>query len=88
MYGLAVEGLAPKYFARLNRKGNPRKAVYLTLAGMWVVLLIGLISELTGALTSLYGNLLCLSGFTGNSGMGRNHPVPEENESQTQAERI
>ncbi len=65
MYGLAVEGLAPKYFARLNRKGNPRKAVYLTLAGMWVVLLIGLISELTGALTSLYGNLLCLSGFTG-----------------------
>lgn len=65
MYGLAREGLAPKFLARLTDKGNPRNCVLFTLASMWVVLIIGLISELTGALESLYGCLLSIAGFTG-----------------------
>ncbi|MEA4922911.1 MAG: amino acid permease [Eubacteriaceae bacterium] len=65
MYGLAVEGLAPKFLNKLNKNGNPKNAVLFTLAFMWIVLTIGLISQLTGALETLYGSLLSLSGFTG-----------------------
>ena len=32
---------------------------------MWVVLIVGLVSQLTGALESLYASLLSMSGFTG-----------------------
>ncbi len=65
MFGLSIEGLAPKFLGKLNKSSNPRNAVLFTLAFMWVVLIIGLISQLSGALTSLYENLLSLSGFTG-----------------------
>ncbi|MCB6993299.1 amino acid permease [bacterium 210820-DFI.6.37] len=65
MYGLSVEGLAPKFLSKVNKQGNPRNAVFFTLAFMWVVLILGLISELTGLFASLYGTLLSLSGFTG-----------------------
>lgn len=65
MYGLSVEGLAPKFLSKLNKKQNPRNAVLFTLAFMWVVIIIGLISELTGFMANLYGSLLSLSGFTG-----------------------
>jgi AAT family amino acid transporter len=65
MYGLSVEGLAPKFLSKLNKKGNPRNSVYFTLIFIWIVLIIGLISELTGALSNLYTNLLSMSGFTG-----------------------
>ncbi|MGI6722534.1 MAG: amino acid permease [Anaerovoracaceae bacterium] len=65
MYGLAVEGLAPEFLTKLNKKGNPRNAVWFTVIFMWVVLILGLISQLTGALETLYGSLLSLSGFTG-----------------------
>lgn len=61
LYGLSVEGLAPKAFGKLDRKGTPRNAVLLTLGAMWVVLLIGL---LAGG-SSLYQQLLSVSGFTG-----------------------
>ena len=65
MYGLSVEGLAPKFLSNLTKTGNPRNSVLFTLLFMWVVLILGLISEITGLFASLYGTLLCLSGFTG-----------------------
>ena len=60
-----VEGLAPNFLSNLSKTGNPRNAVLFTLLFMWVVLIMGLISEITGLFASLYGTLLCLSGFTG-----------------------
>ena len=65
MYGLSTEGLAPKFLSHLSKNQAPRNAVIFTMAFMWVVLIVGLISEVTGALSDLYGSLLCMSGFTG-----------------------
>lgn len=65
MYGLSVEGLAPKFLSKLNKSANPKNAVLFTLLFMWIVLIIGLVSEVTGALSNLYTNLLSMSGFTG-----------------------
>ena len=65
LYGLSVEGLAPKFLSNLTKTGNPRNSVLFTLLFMWIVLVLGLISEITGLFASLYGTLLCLSGFTG-----------------------
>ena len=65
MFGLSIEGLAPKFLGKLNKSANPKNAVLFTLAFMWVVLIIGLVSQITGALESLYGSLLSMSGFTG-----------------------
>ena len=57
MYGLSIEGLAPKFLSKVTKSGNPRASVLWTLLFMWIVLVLGLISEVTG--------LLSLSGFTG-----------------------
>lgn len=65
MYGLSVEGLAPKFLGKLNKSANPKNAVLFTLLFMWIVLIVGLVSQITGALESLYGSLLSMSGFTG-----------------------
>lgn len=65
MYGLATEGLAPKFLTKVTKNGNPRNCVWFTVACMWVVLILGLVSEITGALETLYGSLLSISGFTG-----------------------
>lgn len=65
MYGLSTEGLAPKFLSHLSKNQAPRNAVFFTLAFMWVVLIMGLVSQVTGALSDLYGSLLSLSGFTG-----------------------
>ncbi|MEG0156137.1 MAG: amino acid permease [Anaerovoracaceae bacterium] len=65
MFGLSVEGLAPKFLGKLNKTANPKNAVLFTLFFMWIVLILGLISQLTGALESLYASLLSMSGFTG-----------------------
>lgn len=65
MYGLAIEGLAPKKLGKLASNGNPKNSVLFTLCCMWIVLILGLVSELTGAMSNLYGCLLSLSGFTG-----------------------
>ena len=65
MFGLSIEGLAPKFLSKLTKTSNPRNAALFTLLFMWIVLIIGLVSELTGAMSSLYANLLSLSGFTG-----------------------
>ena len=61
LYGLSAEGLAPKTFGRLNRKGTPGNAALLTLGAMWIVLLVGLLA----GDSSLYRHLLSVSGFTG-----------------------
>jgi AAT family amino acid transporter len=61
MYGLSIEGLAPKILHKLGKNANPKYAVFLTLAGMWIVLVIGLFAGETHA----YADLLALSGFTG-----------------------
>lgn len=65
MFGLSIEGLAPKFLSKVTKSGNPRTAVLWTLGFMWVVLLVGLISQITGYLEDLYVSLLSLSGFTG-----------------------
>ena len=65
MYGLSIEGLAPKFLSKLSKNQAPQRATLFTLAFMWVVLVIGLVSEITGARSNLYGNLLSMSGFTG-----------------------
>lgn len=61
LYGLSVEGLAPGLLRKLDRKGSPRNAVLLTLSAMWVILMLGLFA---GG-SSLYEDLLSVSGFTG-----------------------
>ena len=38
MYGLATEGLAPKFLTKVTKNGNPRNCVWFTVACMWVVL--------------------------------------------------
>lgn len=65
MYGLSIEGLAPQFLSRLKKNGNPKNAVLFTLAFMWVVLILGLYSQVTGKVASLYSSLLSISGFTG-----------------------
>ena len=65
MYGLSIEGLAPKFLSKVTKSGNPRASVLWTLLFMWIVLVLGLISEVTGFMTSLYTSLLSLSGVTG-----------------------
>ena len=65
MFGLSIEGLAPKFLSKVTKSGNPRASVLWTLLFMWIVLVLGLISEVTGFMTSLYTSLLSLSGFTG-----------------------
>ena len=65
MYGLATEGLAPKFLTKVTKTGNPRNCVWLTMTCMWVIMILGLVSQLTGALETLYASLLSLAGFTG-----------------------
>lgn len=65
MFGLSIEGLAPKFLGKLKKDGNPKNAVLFTLLFMWIVLILGLVSQITGALESLYASLLSMSGFTG-----------------------
>lgn len=65
MYGLATEGLAPKFLTKVTENGNPRNCVWLTMTCMWVIMILGLVSQLTGALETLYASLLSLAGFTG-----------------------
>lgn len=65
LFGLSIDGLAPKPLSKVSKSGNPRGAAIFTLIFMWCVLGIGLFSEMTGLLSGLYGYLLSLSGFTG-----------------------
>ncbi len=61
LYGLSVEGLAPKAFMRLNKFNTPQVATIFTIVPMWFVLMLGYFVPDS----SLYSYLLSMSGFTG-----------------------
>ncbi|OHT03416.1 Amino acid permease family protein [Tritrichomonas foetus] len=69
MYGLSVEGMAPKFLSNLNRFNAPQNATLFTLAFIWIVFIIGFLSESLHIWGEeglpLYANLLGISGFTG-----------------------
>ena len=69
VYGLSVEGLAPKWLSDLNRFHVPQKATIFTLVGIWVVFLFSfMITELGmmgGERNTLYIALIGIAGFTG-----------------------
>jgi AAT family amino acid transporter len=61
MLALSRKGMAPKALSKLNNHYMPQRAVFLTLFGVWAILLT---SYFFGD-TSLYLALLLVSGFTG-----------------------
>lgn len=69
LYGLAVEGMAPKFLSNLNRFNTPQNATIFTIVPIWLVFLLGFASDELGLWGSeglpLYANLLGISGFTG-----------------------
>jgi AAT family amino acid transporter len=69
LYGLSVEGLAPKFLSKLNRFSTPQNATLFTLVFIWLVFLLSfLISELGmmgGEDNMLYTALVGIAGFTG-----------------------
>lgn len=69
LYGLSVEGMAPKFLSRLNKFSVPQNATIFTIIPIWIVFLLGFAVEQLGMLGSggstLYATLLGLSGFTG-----------------------
>lgn len=69
LYGLSVEGMAPKFLSNLNKFNVPQNATIFTIIPIWLVFLLGFASDFLqlwgeGGLP-LYANLLGISGFTG-----------------------
>jgi AAT family amino acid transporter len=62
LYGLSLEGMAPKIFARLNKQCTPMYATLFTLVMCWAVLSMWWFSNGEG---ELYLWLLSVSAFTG-----------------------
>lgn len=68
LYGLSVEGMAPKFLSNLNRFNVPQNATIFTLVPIWFVFILGFgIQELGwwGGELGLYTALVGISGFTG-----------------------
>lgn len=69
LYGLSVEGMAPKFLSNLNRYNTPQNATIFTIIPIWLVFLLGFASDELGLWGTqglpLYANLLGISGFTG-----------------------
>lgn len=69
LYGLSVEGMAPKFLSRLNRFNTPHNATIFTIIPIWLVFLLGFASDFLQLWGEdglpLYANLLGISGFTG-----------------------
>lgn len=61
MHALAQSGMAPRKLAKLNRNAVPQNAGIVTLAAIWLLLLVGYFF----GQTMLYIALLLVSGFTG-----------------------
>lgn len=61
LYGLSVEGLAPKFLLKLSKKGTPIACVFFTIIPMWAVLMLGAFLPDS----NFYAYLLTMSGFTG-----------------------
>jgi len=69
LYGLSVEGMAPKFLSNLNKFNTPQNATIFTIIPIWVVFLLGFASDTLGLWGDdglpLYANLLGISGFCG-----------------------
>jgi AAT family amino acid transporter len=69
LYGLSVEGLAPKRLSKLNRFSTPHNATVFTLVFVWIVFVFSFaVAELGffgGEDNHLYIALIGIAGFTG-----------------------
>jgi AAT family amino acid transporter len=69
LYGLSVEGMAPKFLSNLNMFNTPQNATIFTIVPVWLVYLLGFASDELGLWGEeglpLYANLIGISGFTG-----------------------
>ena len=69
VYGLSVEGLAPKFLSKLNKFHVPQNATLFTIIPIWFVFVIGYALDTLNLLgdsgLNFYLRLLGLSGFTG-----------------------
>ena len=69
LYGLSVEGLAPKWLSDLNRFNVPQKGTIFTLVFIWFIFLFSFLIEQLGMLggesNTLYIALIGIAGFTG-----------------------
>ncbi len=69
VYGLSVEGLAPKFLSKLNKFHVPQNATIFTIVPIWVVFVIGYALDTLNLMgesgLNFYLRLLGLSGFTG-----------------------
>lgn len=69
LYGLSVEGMAPKFLSNLNIFNTPQNATIFTIVPIWLVYLLGFASDFLGLWGEeglpLYANLIGISGFTG-----------------------
>ncbi len=69
LYGLSVEGMAPKFLSNLNIFNTPQNATIFTIIPIWLVFLLGFASDELGLWGEeglpLYANLIGISGFTG-----------------------
>lgn len=68
LYGLSVEGLAPKFLSNLNRFNTPQNATLFTIVPIWIVFVLGFGVEQLGwggGDMPLYTALVGISGFTG-----------------------
>ena len=69
VYGLSVEGLAPKFLSKLNKFHVPQNATIFTIIPIWVVFVIGYALDTLNLMgesgLNFYLRLIGLSGFTG-----------------------
>jgi AAT family amino acid transporter len=61
MYALSQAGLAPRFLSKLNKNHTPKNAVYVSLAFVWIVLLV---ASFAGE-SSAYAYLFVATGFAG-----------------------
>ncbi|MDD2190200.1 MAG: amino acid permease [Eubacteriales bacterium] len=69
LYGLSLEGMAPKFLSNLNMFNTPQNATIFTILPCWLVYLLGFASDYLQLWGEegfpLYANLIGISGFTG-----------------------
>lgn len=61
LYGLAIHNMGPKILKYVTKQGVPLYSVLLTLTGIWALIIVSYFLPSS----SLYANLLAISGFTG-----------------------
>jgi AAT family amino acid transporter len=69
LYGLSVEGLAPKFLSDLNKFNTPHKATLFSLAFVWFIFVISFLMKELGLFggedNALFIALISIAGFTG-----------------------